>query len=57
MPFTQDNTVGFTDAQICMLNEALSIRMSRHKENEDHAADRINNNWFDGATLDDLIER
>ena len=52
--FTLDNTEGFTENQIDVLNEALEIRIARG-EDEKSASDAINNAWFDGATVEDLV--
>lgn len=52
--FTQDNTNGFTDAQLVILNEALNIRRARG-EDEKNASDAINNAWIDDAVVEDLI--
>lgn len=52
--FTFDNTEGFSAAEIIILNEALNTRLARGEE-EKSASDAINNAWFSGATVPDLI--
>jgi hypothetical protein len=54
MTFTMDNTENFTAAELATLNKALAIRVARG-EDEKSASDAINNAWFDGATVEDLI--
>ena len=54
MAFTTDNTNGFSNTDLTMMNDALAIRMARG-EDEKTAHDAINNAWFEGATADDLI--
>ena len=52
--FTEDNTDGFTAADLAAVNEALAIRMDRG-EDEKGACDAINNAWREGATVEALI--
>jgi hypothetical protein len=53
--FTHDNTdYVYTADELAALNEALKIRMASG-ERIKGAMDAINNYWFDGATVADLI--
>jgi hypothetical protein len=53
--FTHDNTdYVYTADELAALNEALKIRMAAG-ERVKGAMDAINNYWFDGATVADLI--
>jgi hypothetical protein len=52
--FTLENTEGFTSEEIIILNAALAIRVERG-EDEKVASDKINNAWFSGASVEDLI--
>jgi hypothetical protein len=53
--FTHDNTdYVYTAAELAALNEALALRIAAG-ERVKGAMDAINNYWFDGATVDDLI--
>ena len=51
--FTEQNTEGFSTADLEILNAALSARLARG-EDEKTASDAINNAWFEGATVADL---
>jgi hypothetical protein len=53
--YTHDNTdYVYTSGELTALNEALKIRMASG-ERIKNAMDAINNYWFDGATVADLI--
>jgi hypothetical protein len=53
--FTHDNTdYVYTTDELATLNEALAARIA-DGERVKSAADAINNLWFDGATVADLI--
>ncbi len=53
--FTHDNTdYAYTTDELATLNEALAARIA-DGERVKGAADAINNLWFDGATVADLI--
>lgn len=53
--FTHDNTdYVYTADELATLNEALEIRTAAG-ERVKGAIDAINNLWFDGASVDDLI--
>lgn len=53
--FTHDNTdYTYTTDELATLNEALAARIA-DGERIKSAADAINNLWFDGATVADLI--
>jgi len=53
--FTHDNTdYVYTTGELETLNEALAIRV-KAGEQVKGAVDAINNYWFDGATVADLI--
>ena len=53
--FTPENTdYVYTADELAALNEALKIRMASG-ERIKGAMDAINNYWFDGATVADLI--
>jgi len=51
--FTEDNTEGFTAAELAILNEALALRLARG-EDEKNAQDAINNLWRPGMTAGEL---
>jgi len=50
--FTQDNTEGFTDNEISMLNAAISIVIDGSTDADDikNAASRVNNNFKGDGT-------
>lgn len=53
--FTLDNTEGFTEADLVLLNQALDALIAKGWE-EKSASDRINNNWQPtGNTVESLI--
>jgi hypothetical protein len=53
--FSHDNTdYVYTVDELAALNEALAIRIAAG-ERIKSAMDAINNVWFDGASVDDLI--
>lgn len=52
--FTDENTEGFSAAELALLNEALAIRLARG-EDEKNASDAINNAWNESATLSMLL--
>lgn len=52
--FTLENTEGFTQANLDMMNKALAILIERGVE-ESNAQDIINNNWKEsGNTVESL---
>lgn len=60
--FTQDNTEGYTAAELEILNRALAYFLADYSpedpDYEQHVkrfSDRINNNVIDGFTFEDLI--
>lgn len=60
--FTQDNTEGYTAAELETLNRALAYLLADYSpelpDYEQHVkrfSDRINNNVIDGFTFEDLI--
>ena len=64
MTFTSENTEGFTQNDIVLLNEAFRAYMARHPDLDDdergqlesHAHDLINNNWMEsGNTVETLL--
>ena len=53
--FTHDNTdYVYTAGELAELNKALALRIAAG-ERIKSAVDAINNVWFDGATVADLI--
>ncbi len=52
--FTDENTEGFSAAELALLNEALAIRLARG-EDEKNASAAINNAWNESATLSMLL--
>jgi hypothetical protein len=53
--FTHDNTdYAFSADELAALNEALAARIEAGEQVKG-AMDAINNLWFDGATVADLI--
>ena len=52
--FTEQNTEGFSTADLETMNAALSVHLARG-EDEKSASDAVNNAWFDGATVADLV--
>lgn len=53
--FNAQNTTGFTQDQLDLMNEALNVLIAAGWDEED-ASDKVNNNWVDGATIDDLVK-
>jgi hypothetical protein len=53
--FTMNNTEGFSQTDLDLINEALNIRLERG-EDEKSATDKINNAWRLGSELSDLIQ-
>ena len=53
--FTAENTEGFTTAELEILNEALVIRTAKG-EDEKNASDAINNAFYPGVTIAELVE-
>jgi len=54
--FTIENTNDtFTAAELAILNEALNRRLALG-EDEKTASDAINNGFYVGATVDDLVK-
>lgn len=55
--FTMDNTEGFTQDDLDLMNEALEILVADGMD-EKNASDLINNNWSDGEnTVESLARR
>ena len=53
--FTHDNTdYVYTTGELAALNEALALCIAAGEQVKG-AMDAINNYWFDGASVDDLI--
>jgi len=55
--FTQDNTEGFTDSEIEMMNAAMEIVLDGSTDENDikNAADRVNDNYTgNGDTVESL---
>lgn len=52
--FTDNNTDGFTKAELEILNEALAIRVERGEDEQD-ASDTINDLWQPDATVEELV--
>jgi hypothetical protein len=55
--FTQDNTEGFTDSEIELMNAAMEIVLDGSTDEDDikNAADRVNNNYTgNGDTVESL---
>ena len=64
MTFTIENTEGFTESDVALLNKAFRAYMARHPDLDDdnreqlesHAHDLINNNWqANGNTVESLL--
>ena len=56
--FTMQNTDGFTEAQLEILNAALSIVQQAHPGmDESNASDLINNAWIGEETASALANR
>lgn len=54
--FTQDNTNGFTDADISILNAALDrIKHCGISDDMNRISDKLNNLWFEGVTIEQLV--
>lgn len=55
--FTENNTEGFTAEELATLNAALDrlAELGIH-DDMDSVSDRINNAWFKGATVEDLVD-
>lgn len=55
--FTMDNTEGFTQDDLDLMNDALKVLMADGMD-ENNASDIINNNWSDGEnTIESLTRR
>jgi len=53
--FTVNNTEGFTNDEIDLLNEALQVIMAEGGIEESNASDIVNNNWMAaGNTVETL---
>jgi len=55
--FTQDNTNGFSDSQLDMMNQAVEIILNGSTDADDvkNACDRVNNNFTgDNDTIESL---
>jgi hypothetical protein len=54
--FTMDNTAGFTQDDLDLMNEALEVLIAEGMD-ESNASDIINNNWMeDGNTVESLTK-
>lgn len=53
--FNYENTEGFTAQEIELLNQAATELISQGYD-EKAASDKLNNNYFSGCTLEDLIK-
>ncbi len=54
--FTMENTEGFTQPDLDLMNEAVSILMADGVD-EKNAQDIVNNNWRYGNTVESLTRR
>lgn len=55
--WTMDNTDGFTQDQLDLINEVLEEMIAETGMEKSNASDMINNAWVDGIeTADDLRE-
>lgn len=55
--FRMDNTEGFTQGDLDLMNEALAIMIDDGVD-ESNASDIVNNNWQPGGnTVESLIKR
>lgn len=55
--FTLENTVGFSQTECDLLNKAVDHLLMMHDYLDPRSAgDRVNNNYFEGAKLEDLIK-
>lgn len=55
--FRMNNTQGFTQADLDLMNEALEILLADGID-ESNASDIVNNNWLpDGNTVESLTQR
>lgn len=55
--FTENNTEGFTGADLNILNEALAILIARNPDaDECTLSDAINNSWVGGQTAEELAD-
>lgn len=55
MTYAQDNTEGFSDQDLELLNAALAIRLARGEETKS-ARDAIAAAWTDDATIETLTK-
>lgn len=54
--FTENNTEGFTAAELAELNRALDMLDAEgYANDENHVSDFLNNAWFNGASADELV--
>lgn len=53
MYFTKQNTKGFDETELALLNRAVLVLVNSGWEVED-ACDHVNDNFFDGCDIDDL---
>lgn len=55
--FTMDNTQGFTEADLDLMNEAVEVLIADGID-ESNACDIVNNNWMpEGNTVESLTTR
>lgn len=55
--FTIDNTEGFTNAELNILNDALAILKVRNPDVEEYIlSDAVNNAWVGGQTAEQLAD-
>jgi len=64
--FTQQNTEGFTEVDLALMNKALAAYLARYPDTSDEdreeleraASDIINNNWQEsGNTVESLLRQ
>ena len=54
--WTDDNTEGFTDDELDLLNEAQDILEDRNPDiHHSNICDALNNAWRSGITLEELL--
>jgi hypothetical protein len=58
--FTHENTIGFSDDELDVMNAALDELLADAKDEalpelEKHYHDRLSNLWYEGLTVDELV--
>jgi hypothetical protein len=61
MTFTAENTQGFSAAELVTINAALDelladVPEDQRAEREKSVSDRLNNEWYEGITVVELVE-